>query len=148
MLYYHAVSNKYFRSGTPFTLNDVKYPATYIARASEEELADIGLSKVSIVGEAQDPKLYYTTEVLENGVLTITNTLKPQEHIDAVNRSLNLDAIEQLEKKSMLPRATRELLLSIYETVSAQSNQDPTNNFGYTKIKDLDTEIATLRQNL
>lgn len=148
MLYYHSTSNKYFREGAPFVLNEVKYPANYLARASEDDLASIGLTKVTTVGTPEDPKLYYVTETLESGVLTITNTPKPQEQLDTINRSIKLDSIDQLEKRSMMPRASRELLLGIYEAICDQSNQDPTANYGYVKIKELDTEIAALRQQL
>ena len=62
------------------------------------------------------------------------------------------EEINSLESASMLPRVSREFMLSVMEREGADAgytkDQLYAANIGYRKLKDLDTQIRTLRKQL
>lgn len=56
--------------------------------------------------------------------------------------------IAQLEKEQLLPRITREFMLLQFAAVAASQGVDPTTNYAYNKLKELDDQIAVLRTQL
>lgn len=56
-----------------------------------------------------------------------------------------LAQITQLETQTLLPRVTREFMLTAFAAQAAAAGADPMTNFGYRKVKELDDQIAALR---
>ncbi len=56
--------------------------------------------------------------------------------------------INALESQQLLPRITREFMLSTAEAQAAAAGVDPMVNYGYRKLKEFDTLIANLRDQL
>ena len=56
--------------------------------------------------------------------------------------------IDTLEAQQLLPRITREFMLSAAAAQAQAAGVDPTTNTGYAKLKQFDTQIAGLRAQL
>jgi hypothetical protein len=56
--------------------------------------------------------------------------------------------IDFLESQQLLPRITREFMLSAAEAQAKAAGVDPNVNVGYAKLKEFDTQIAGLRGQL
>jgi hypothetical protein len=56
--------------------------------------------------------------------------------------------IESLEAQQLLPRITREFMLSAAEAQAQAAGVDPMQNYGYRKLKEFDSLIASLRDQL
>jgi hypothetical protein len=56
--------------------------------------------------------------------------------------------IDTLEAQQLLPRITREFMLSAAEAQAKAAGVDPMTNVGYAKLKEFDTQIAGLRGQL
>ena len=56
--------------------------------------------------------------------------------------------IEALEAQQLLPRITREFMLSAAQAQAAAAGVDPMQNVGYAKLKQFDELIASLRDQL
>jgi hypothetical protein len=95
MTYYHAATNAYVNVGNPFQIAGVQYPANWLELTGADEKQAVGLTEVSTSGTPADPKFFFTTEELVNGVRVITNTPKPTEMVDAVDAR----AVEELKDR-------------------------------------------------
>jgi hypothetical protein len=68
------------------------------------------------------------------------------EPADVPNPKIAIQAqIDTLEAQQLLPRITREFMLSAAETQAKAAGVDPMTNVGYAKLKEFDTQIAGLR---
>lgn len=56
--------------------------------------------------------------------------------------------IESLEAQQLLPRITREFMLSAAEAQAQAAGVDPMLNVGYAKLKEFDMLISSLREQL
>ncbi len=75
-MYYIAASDRYLQPGQSFVLGDVQYPSNWLSTVSAGEKAALGITKVQVVGEHNDPTFYNNSEVLSNGVLTKSSAVK------------------------------------------------------------------------
>lgn len=73
---YLLSDGRYVGQGTPFTFNDIQYPANWIALASEAEKEALGLQPVVAVNERADDRYYWVSEELVGATLTYINTPK------------------------------------------------------------------------
>lgn len=82
--FYHTPSGTHLGLGQAFELDGVLYPDNWLQLASDDDLADRGFVRVTVVGERKDEDLCDHKEVLEGPTVTITATLKPIEHLRAL----------------------------------------------------------------
>ncbi|MDO8932063.1 MAG: hypothetical protein Q7U97_06700 [Rhodocyclaceae bacterium] len=71
---------------------------------------------------------------------------KPQEEIDKLDNERTLMQIAALETQTMLPRVTREFMLTFMEMNATPAQL--AENVGYTKVKALDDQVRGLRAKL
>jgi len=76
-MWYHDKTNTYIGIGTDFILNGIKYPSNWLQLATENDILEIGLLPVTTIGTRGDDKYFDNKEVMSNGVIQITSTLKP-----------------------------------------------------------------------
>ena len=84
-MYYSQTENKHITEYTQFTLGGITYPPQWLAQATPEQKAAIGLVEVATVGTREDDRFYWVSESLEGATLTITNTpklLDDREEVD------------------------------------------------------------------
>ncbi len=84
-MYYSQTENKHITEFTQFTLGGITYPPQWLAQASPEQKAAIGLVEVTTVGTREDDRFYWVSESLVGATLTITNTpklLDDREEVD------------------------------------------------------------------
>lgn len=62
-----------------------------------------------------------------------------------VNVSINAQ-ISGLEQTTLMPRATREFMLTFFAATAASQGVDPMTSPAYVKVKALDDQIAALRR--
>lgn len=84
--FYNPANNSYVASGNVFTIGDNQYPANWLDLASAEEIAEIGLLPVKVIGERGDDRYHDNAEVLSGDTLMITATRKPIEFLRAAMR--------------------------------------------------------------
>ena len=147
-MFYHQPTNQYITEGQPFTINGVQYPANWLNLSTPEDKELLGLTEVVTVGTREDDKYFWVSETLEGSIRTIVNTPKDPEQIAAMVRAEKQAEIDRLEATSLLPRVTREFMLIAFEAQAAAAGVDPTTNFAYTKVKELDDSIKVLRSAL
>lgn len=82
--YFHQATGAHIVSSTPFRIGDIQYPANWLALASADEIAALGLVEVAVVGERGDDRYFDNAEVLLQGTLTITATPKDLAAIQAI----------------------------------------------------------------
>jgi len=58
------------------------------------------------------------------------------------------ERIDMLERKEMLPRLVREYMLADAAQKAAALGLDPMDNYGYRRLKEFDSYIASLRDQL
>ena len=63
-------------------------------------------------------------------------------------KSLIQSQINTIEAANMLPRVTREFMLTAMQIQADQLGVNPLTNFAYSKVKQLDDQIAALRSQL
>ena len=72
---------QFLASGTPFTLDDVQYPANWLNLSTPEEKAALGIVDVVYAARPND-KFYWVSEaapVVSNGVVTVSYTATPKD---------------------------------------------------------------------
>jgi len=74
------------------------------------------------------------------------NTPKPADIPDP--KEAIRTQIAALETKQLLPRITREFMLSATEEHAQAAGVDPMQNMGYRKLKEFDVMISRLREQL
>ncbi len=75
-MYYVPSTNQYLREGVAFELNAVQYPANWLALASADEKAALGLQEVIATGPRPDDRYYWVTEQLQGATLSYVATPK------------------------------------------------------------------------
>ena len=84
-MYYSQTENKHITEYTQFTLGGITYPPQWLAQATPEQKAAIGLVEVTTVGTREDDRFYWVSESLVGTTRTITNTpklLDDREEVD------------------------------------------------------------------
>ena len=84
-MYYSQTENKHITEYTQFTLGGITYPPQWLAQATPEQKAAIGLEEVTTVGAREDDRFYWVSESLVGTTRTITNTpklLDDREEVD------------------------------------------------------------------
>ena len=66
---------------------------------------------------------------------------------EEINAGINAQ-ISGLEQATLMPRATREFMLTFFATTAANQGVDPATSPAYVKVKALDDQIAALRRML
>ena len=140
--------DQYIQEGQPFTINGTTYPANWLNLSTPEDKQALGLVEVVTVGTREDDRYFYVSETLEGATRTIVNTPKSAEQIAEMEKAQKQAEIDRLEKETLIPRVTREFMLAAFEAQAAVAGVDPMTNFAYSKVKELDTTIATLRSQL
>lgn len=84
MQYFHRETCSYIFIGQPFVIGDVQYPSNWLELATDDEITDLGLSKVITVGERKDSRYYDNVESLEGKSLTITAIAKDSSAIKSI----------------------------------------------------------------
>ena len=75
-MWYIEQSNQYINDGTQFVIDGVTYPSAWLAQATPEQKAELGLVEVVATNTPYDPRYYWTGEVLDKATLTYTGTPK------------------------------------------------------------------------
>lgn len=73
---------------------------------------------------------------------------KPQAELDATFNSGKLAEIAALEAQFLLPRVTREFMLTAFAAQATSAGVDPMTNVAYAKVKSFDAQINALRGEL
>ena len=84
-MYYSQSENKHITEYTQFTLGGITYPQQWLAQATPEQKAAIGLEEVVVTGSRADDRFYWVSENLVGASLTYTNTpklLDDREEVD------------------------------------------------------------------
>lgn len=147
-MFFHPASNTYVNEGVAFTIDDVQYPANWLNLSTPEDKAALGLVEVVTVGTREDERYFYVSEELVGAELRIVNVPKSPEQIAQMEKAQVQAQIDALEFNAMLPRVTREFMLTAFAAQAAAAGVDPMTNFGYKKVKELDDQIAALRAKL
>lgn len=142
--YYHADFGRYFSEGNPFTVHDIQYPANWLNLSTPQDKIDLGLEEVITVGTREDDRYFWVGETLVGAVRTITSTPKDPEMVAAMKLSEVNARIDQLERETLLPRATREFMLLFME--SSFPVESLAGNPGYQRVKAFDLKIKAIRE--
>lgn len=118
--YYHAASARHLSEGNPFTLDDIQYPANWLALASPEDLELLGAERVVTVGQPEDARYFDVQDVLVGAVRTIVNTLKDPERV----RQAQLASIAAISPRQIRMALTRAGLRTAVEAAVAAGDQD------------------------
>jgi hypothetical protein len=84
---YLLSDGRYIGEGTPFTFNDIQYPANWLNLASVKDLADIGAKLVTYTNERADDRFYTVTESVSGAEVTYINT--PKDLFECQNRAVS-----------------------------------------------------------
>ena len=76
-MFYHRETNQHFSVNKSFVLNDIQYPSNWLTTVNESTIEALGLVPVTVVGNKKDEKYYINSESFDNGVLTITSSMRP-----------------------------------------------------------------------
>ena len=75
-MFYSTTDGQYIQEGTPFTINDVQYPANWLNLSTPEEKAAIGLEEVIATNSPANDAYYWVSTTLDKAELTYVNTPK------------------------------------------------------------------------
>lgn len=143
-MFYHQASDKYITEGQPFTVTEIQYPANWLNLSTPQDKLDLGLEEVITIGIREDDRYFWVGETLAGAVRTITNTPKDPEVVAALKLSEVNARIDQLERETLLPRATREFMLLFME--SSFPVESLAGNPGYQRVKAFDLKIKAIRE--
>jgi hypothetical protein len=127
----------------------MKYANTRMDGDSEVVVVVLPLSEVPGFDPGNPPQVntYGVVDDVQVGwVKQMDGSFAPPVMTADEARKMIISAIDAEERKSMLPRVTREFMLAYMETVATP--EQLALNIGYTKVKDFDNHIATLRSQL
>ena len=82
-MFYKQSTNQYILENTSFNIDGVQYPPQWLNLSSSSDKAALGLIEVIIQGERKNPVYYWTSEILENGILTLTAIPKDLAEVKA-----------------------------------------------------------------
>ena len=80
-MWYNAQENKYIQDGQAFELDGISYPPQWIAQATPEQKAAIGLEEVIATNSPKSDKYYWVSNKLDKATLTYINTPKDLEMV-------------------------------------------------------------------
>lgn len=143
-MFYHSESDSYITEGQPFIINDIQYPQNWLNLSTPQDKLDLGLEEVITTGTPEDSRYFWVGETLAGAVRTIINTPKDPEVVAALKLSEVNARIDQLERETLLPRATREFMLLFME--SNFPMESLTANPGYQRVKAFDLKIKAVRE--
>ena len=141
-----------------FTLNSKRInpdaPLTTPDGVTYANLRDPSVREQLGVQEIPDPvppadfsdETYYRTE--QDDAPYVVYTRKSDEQIEQARKARIQAQIDALEAQTLIPRVTREFMLGAFEAQAAAAGVDPMLNFAYSKVKELDNQIAALRSQL
>lgn len=137
-MFIHKQTLKRINPYAPVQIDGVRY-ASYPLELLDE------------IPDPQPPEDYsedthYRTE--QDDAPYVVFTRKSDEQIEQARRAKIQAQIDSLERESLLPRVAREFMLVQFALAAANVGADPMANFGYRKVKELDDQIAGLREQL
>lgn len=135
-LYYipGAAPSVYLAPGCPFVLDDVQYPANWLASATPADLAAIGAELVKTEGTHGDPRLVINHEIFEGPVRHLTMTPRPAEDLAAERRIIIAARLAEIDATSI--RAVRAIITKV------ETQAD------YDRLAVLEAEAVNLRAEL
>lgn len=80
---YLLSDGRYVGQGTPFTFNDIQYPANWFDLATTQDLADLGAQVITCTNERADDRFYTVTESVNGAQVTYVNTPKDLAELKA-----------------------------------------------------------------
>lgn len=124
-MYYSQTENKHITEYTQFTLGGITYPPQWLAQATPEQKAAIGLEEVSTVGTREDDRFYWVSESLVGATLTITNTpklLDDREEVDENGQPMFVKVLDNSDplKPVMVDSTERLVTKGLKSTHKAQ----------------------------
>lgn len=124
-MYYSKTENKHITEYTQFTLGGITYPPQWLAQATPEQKAAIGLEEVSTVGTREDDRFYWVSESLVGATLTITNTpklLDDREEVDENGQPMFVKVLDNSDplKPVMVDSTERLVTKGLKSTHKAQ----------------------------
>ena len=84
-MFYNIKDNTYIQEGQDFTIQGRTYPSQTLNQTTKEQKDDLGIMEVIIEGSHKNPKFYFNTEELSNGILKVISTARP---LDSTKDSL------------------------------------------------------------
>jgi len=78
-------------------------------------------------------------------IATVEANIQPAPPVPSIPA---LQQIASLESATLLPRVTREFMLTFFATQAAASGTDPMTSPAFAKLKALDDQIAALRRSI
>lgn len=82
---------KFLPENTPFTLNNVQYPANYLNLSTPQEKAKLGIVDV-VYGQRADDKYYWVSEdapVVDGGVVKVNYTATPKDFAECQKQAVS-----------------------------------------------------------
>lgn len=124
-MYYSQTENKHITEYTQFTLGGITYPPQWLAQATPEQKAAIGLEEVSTVGTREDDRFYWVSESLVGATRTITNTpklLDDREEVDENGQPMFVKVLDNSDplKPVMVDSTERLVTKGLKSTHKAQ----------------------------
>lgn len=143
----HIREGRRFNIHASATIDGVLYPH-FTDRSLWEKLGISEAPEPEMPAEmVADPTYWLRRETDEAPYVEFVKM--PDEEIALIEQRIAKGTINDLERSTMLPRASREFMLGMMVQLAMQQGLDePTlydKNPGYRKVKDLDEEIKTLR---
>lgn len=82
-------------------------------------------------------------------IATVEANIKPPTPLTPEEINTGIAAqIADLERATLMPRATREFMLTFFAATAESQGIDPTTSPAYVKVKALDTQISELRKGI
>jgi len=78
-------------------------------------------------------------------IATVEANIQPAPPVPSIPA---LQQIASLESATLLPRVTREFMLTFFAAQAAASGADPMTSLAFAKLKALDDQIAALRRSI
>jgi len=124
-MYYSQTENKHISEYTQFTLGGITYPQQWLAQATPEQKAAIGLEEVVVTGSRADDRFYWVSENLVGASLTYTNTpklLDDREEVDENGQPMYVKVLDNSDPANpvMVDSAERLVTKGLKSTHKAQ----------------------------
>ena len=127
-MYYSQTENKHISEYTQFTLGGITYPQQWLAQATAEQKAAIGLEEVVVTGSRADDRFYWVTENLVGTSLSYTNTpklLDDREEVDENGQPMYVKVLDNSDPANpvMVDSAERLVTKGLKSTHKAMIDQ-------------------------
>lgn len=119
-MYYHDATGQYIRLDVAFKIGNTDYPSNWLRLSTPQEKLDAGFVEVVEVGFRGDTHDYFVSELLNGAVLTVTSTPKTPQEIEALEKTVYVEATNYIFK-IILNR--RSLLVSAEAIIAAGSKE-------------------------